>query len=78
MLGLHAAPAPLSEPGSIGPRAAYSDRTYEDGHVKLDQGTLNPDAVGGLGNTWNQAYNDTRQFNSSANTPSFHQQGEVG
>lgn len=78
MLGLHAASAPLSEPGSIGSRGAYADRTYEDGYVKLDQGTLNPDAVGGLGNTWNWAYDNTAQFNASAKTLSFHQQGEVG
>lgn len=77
-LALHAARAPLSEPASIGSAGAYSDRTYADGYVKLDEGTLNPDAVGGLGNTWNWAYNNPGQFNSSAHTLSFHQQGEVG
>lgn len=70
-LGFHAAPLPLTEPPGVGNPGAHSDRIYDDGYVKLDEGTLNPDAVGGLGNTWNWAYNDSGQFNSAANTLSF-------
>ena len=46
--------------------------------MKLDEGTLNPDAVGGLGNTWNWAYNEASQFSPTANTLAFHQQGDIG
>lgn len=77
-LNRHAALAPLSEPNSVGPVGTYSDRTYTDGYVKLDEGTLNPDAVGGLGNTWNWTYDQESQFNAEANTLSFHQQGDIG
>ena len=81
-LGLHAAPAPLTEPASVGPLGAYADREYDDGYVRLDEGTLNPDAVGGPGNTWNWAYDGNAgspgQFDPSANTLSFKRQGDVG
>lgn len=77
-MGLHAAPAPLTEPASVGPLGAYADREYDDGYVRLDEGTLNPDAVGGPGNTWNWAYDSAGQFNPSANTLSYNRQGDVG
>lgn len=77
-LGLHAALAPLAEPASVGPRGAYADRVYDDGYVKLDEGTLNPDAIGGPGNTWNWAYNNGSQYAALNNTLSFRKQGDAG
>ncbi len=76
--GLHSAPAPLASPAGVGSPTAYSDRLYNDGYVKLDAGTLNPNAIGGPGNTWNWAYNNSGQFNSGANTLAFHQPGDPG
>ena len=77
-LARHAAAAPLGAPAGIGPANQYGDRVYDNGYVKLDAGTLNPDAVGGPGTTWNWAYNGSGQFNAEANTLSFSKQGEVG
>ncbi len=78
LLGRHAATGPLVEPASVGPRAAFADRTYDDGYVNLDEGTLNPDAVGGPGNTWNWAYNNPSQYAALNNTLLFHKRGDVG
>ena len=77
-LALHAASAPLAAPTGIGTPTRYGDRVYDDGYVKLDAGTLNPDAVGGPGATWNWAYDGAGQFNGAANTLAFAKQGPVG
>lgn len=80
-LGHHAAPAPLASPASVGPRYDWADREYDNGYVRLDEGTLNPDAVGGPGNTWNWAYDQSAQFNSvnsANNTLTYSKQGDVG
>lgn len=77
-LGLHTAPAPLSQPASVGPADDYADRTYDDGRVGLDAGTLNPNAIGGPGNTWNWAYDQAAQFDAGTKTLTFHKQGEAG
>ncbi len=77
-LGLHAAPAPLALPPSVGQANVLGDRVYDDGYVKLDSGTLNPNSVGGAGNTWNWGYNQASQYNAQAGTLTFHKQGDIG
>ena len=77
-LGLHAVPAPMVAPPSAGQSGVLGDRVYDDGYVKLDSGTLNPNSVGGAGNTWNWGYNQASQYNAQAGTLTFHKQGDVG
>lgn len=64
--GLHAAP-PVPPADS----ETYADRTYDDGYVKLDPGTANPEAVGGPGLTWNWAYDRAEQYDAPAGLLSF-------
>ena len=47
--------------GSIGPAGTYADRTYADGFVKLDGGTV---SLGG--DTWNWGYTDAAQLQSGS------------
>jgi hypothetical protein len=64
--GVHAGtPVPSADSGG------YADREYDDGYVKLDAGTQDPNAVGGPGLTWNWAYDRTEQYQSSGQTLSF-------
>ena len=77
-LARHAASEALSEPASIGTTNDYADRLYQDGYVKLDISTTDTNSVGGPGNTWNWAYDNSSQYDSTAQTLSFHQQGNVG
>jgi hypothetical protein len=63
--GVHAAPAP---PGA---QTGYADREYDDGYVKLDAGTLDPNAVGGPGLTWNWAYDRADQYSAANQTLTF-------
>lgn len=76
--GRHAVSGPLALPAGVGAADQYADRLYSDGYVKIDAGTLNPDAVGGPGNTWNWAYDQGGQFDSAGQTLSFHSTGERG
>ncbi len=62
---VHAAPSP---PGA---QTGYADRLYDDGYVKLDSGTLDPNAVGGAGLTWNWAYDRPDQYDSAGRTLTF-------
>jgi hypothetical protein len=64
--GLHAAP-PVPPADS----ETYADRTYDDGYVKLDPGTANPESVGGPGFTWNWAYDRAEQYDAPAGLLSF-------
>jgi hypothetical protein len=77
-LGLHAAAGPLVAPASIGSADQYADRSYDNGYVRMDAGTLNPDAIGGPGKTWNWAYDVASQFNAQSATLSYTKQGDVG
>jgi hypothetical protein len=77
-LGLHAATGPLVAPASVGSANQYADRTYDNGYVKLDAGTLDPNAIGGPGQTWNWAYDAASQFNAPSATLSFIKQGDLG
>ena len=75
---LHAAPAPLTAPSAVGDAASYADRDYDDGYVRIDSGTLNPESVGGPGNTWNWTYDNAAQYDGEGQTLSFHSQGAPG
>jgi len=79
-LGLHspAATGPLSSPTGIGTPNGYADRIYDNGYVKLDPGTGNPDAVGGPNTTWNWGFANPAQYNAGARTLSFEKQGDLG
>jgi hypothetical protein len=79
-LGLHdpLASGPLAAPGDIGPPNAYADRTYDNGYVKRDPGTGNPDSVGGPNATWNWGFNNPGQYNGSAQTLTFQKTGAAG
>jgi hypothetical protein len=77
-LGVHAAPAPLAESPAIGSLSQYADRVYSDGYVKLDAGTLNPNAIGGPGNTWNWAYDNNLQYDPARQSLAFSALGQPG
>jgi hypothetical protein len=77
-LGLHAVPVPLNDPASVGNQTSFADRIYQDGYVKLDPGTTDPNSVGGAGNTWNWGYDNATQYNAAGNSLSFRQQGDPG
>ena len=77
-LGLHAANGPLAAPPSVGAVDQYADRTYDNGYVKLDAGTLDPNAVGGPGQTWNWAYDQASQLDAKSATLSLAKQGGIG
>ena len=77
-LGVHGAGLPLGEPAGVGGRYEYADREYADGYVKLDAGTLNGEAVGGPGNTWNWSYEQAGQYESGAGRLRFQQTGPEG
>jgi hypothetical protein len=62
----------------VGGQFTYADREYADGFVKLDAGTLDPNAVGGPGNTWNWSYQNAPQYNATAHTLTFSKPGDVG
>jgi hypothetical protein len=75
---LHAAAGPLVAPASVGPSDQYADRTYDNGYVKLDAGTLDPNAIGGPGKTWNWAYDASSQLNAQSATLSFAKKSGLG
>lgn len=79
LLGLHDpnASGPLTFPSGIGATNAFADRTYDNGYVRLDSGTGNPESANPNG-TWNWGFNDPSQYNSSAATLSFQKQGTPG
>ncbi len=62
---VHAAPL------APGAQSGYADRVYDDGYVKLDSGTLDPNAVGGPGLTWNWAYDRAEQYHAENQTLTF-------
>ena len=78
--GLHspAASGPLGSPAGIGSANGYADRLYDNGYVKLDPGTGNPDSVGGPNATWNWGFANPAQYNAGAQTLSFQKQGDLG
>ena len=77
-LNVHGAPKPLAVPASVGAADAAADRAYDNGYVRLDPGTLNPNAVGGMGYTWNWAYDSAGQYNATANTMALSKLGAPG
>ncbi len=61
--------------GGIGDASAYANRTYDNGYVNIDSGTLGTPA-GAQGVTWNWGYNNASQYQpAGAGTLSFFKQG---
>ncbi|HLH52577.1 MAG TPA: hypothetical protein VKY92_03085 [Verrucomicrobiae bacterium] len=79
MLGLHDpnAAGVMAPPGGIGAANAYADRTYDNGYVKKDPGTGNPNSID-PNTTWNWGFNNSAQYNAGAQTLSFQKQGSPG
>jgi len=73
-MGLHGAQTYGSAPGDVGAADAYADRTYDDGFVNIDPGTL----VDGLGLTWYWGYDNAVQYDATADTLAFHRGGGEG
>lgn len=65
--GLHGANAYQQEPSGAASAAGYADRTYEDGFVNVDPGTV----ASGDGLTWFWGYESPAQYNAAADTLSF-------
>ena len=74
MMPTAAKPGPNSQTSGTGgtapadPSAGYVPRQYADGHVNPDEGTFDPDAVGGMGLTWDW---------SAANVPAQYSNGRM-
>lgn len=79
-LGLHdpSAAGTLTPPGGVGSPAAYADRTYDNGYVKLDPGTGNTTPPNDPNSTWNWGFNQAGQYNAAAQTLTFQKQGPAG
>lgn len=69
--GLHAANPSSSDPSGTGSANAFADRIYDDGFVNMDPGT----EVDGMGLTWYWGYDNSVQYDASADTLSYHRAG---
>lgn len=69
--GLHAARASGGSPSSVGDANSYANRTYDDGFVAVDPGTV----ASGDGLTWYWGYARAEQYNAAADTLTFSRGG---
>ena len=67
----------LRSPSGVGSTGSYADRTYGDGYVRRDQGTGNPSSID-LSVTWYWGYDNSSQYDSGADTLTFHSSGSQG
>jgi hypothetical protein len=74
--GVHAAGA-LRSPSGVGSTGSYADRNYDDGYVRRDPGTGNPASID-PSVTWYWGYDNNSQYNSGADTLTFHKTGSQG
>jgi hypothetical protein len=64
---LHAASGAYQAPSGAGSASSYADRTYDDGFVAVDPGTIES----GDGLTWYWGYSQAGQYNAAADTLTF-------
>lgn len=73
--GIQAAAAYQMDPIGPGPLGATGDRVYDNGYVKRDYGTDNPNALGGSGLTWNWGMSSGTVYDAPGDALQFKKSG---